>query len=171
MLPAHLLDAVHRGLADAEHSHLARTQIKLGAITRCIDCFGEHPLPAQAVVEGEFRSHAPGVLAIPKHALLPLLRVGAGADVPGKSSHVAEQERRESEALLDRATLHDLPRVAVCEGQFPGAMIVARHPQLQRIPDVRAELVTVVADDLRCVVHELILLLALREGAVALIDA
>ena len=142
------------------------TMIGKAAFVFTVDVLGEINFPAQAVVQSQFRSYAPGVLAVIEHSMLPLGSIGTGADVAAQLGNVAQQERREIKAAV--ATVRGRWLI---EGVDAGSVGVARHAQVLRVPNVRTELELVVAFHLRHVGDPLELLLAFDQGTIATRDA
>ncbi len=59
----------------------------------------------------------------------------------------------------------------VVEIELPGTVRIAGHAQVVRVANICAELERMIPPNLRPVVHELVLMLALRERAVTLIHS
>ena len=72
--------------------------------------------------------------------------------------------------LLQLAVKYDLPRAVLAERKFARTMSIARHSQVERAAHVDAELERVIAEELRQVANELILLLILIQRTVTASD-
>ena len=108
-------------------------QIKSRAVAGAVHGLGEDHFPAQAEGDGQLRSGAPFILPVPEEAaLLAFLGVGAGADVAVEVGHVAQQEGGKTIPGDWRFWPADgnVAGDAAVEGEFAGAVAVARHAEI-----------------------------------------
>ena len=152
-------------VAHAAHPDLAGVDVQPAAVARLVDRLRVVDVGAQAVVEGQLRGGAPGVLDVVEVPPLALPRVRARADEALEEGHVAQEEGGEAEPAAVRAA-----RPVVAEAELARPVGVARDAQVVGAADVDAELHGVVAEHLREVRDDLPLLLVLGQRAVAAID-
>src|SRR4029077_7483511 len=127
----------------------------------------EVDFPAQAQVQGELGSYAPGVLAVEEPSLLALGGVGRawkirGVDVACERGNLSQQERCKVQTAI--------PAVRCSLGTevvFSRAVVVAGDAQVHGVTDVATELNLVIAFQLGPIVDELELLFAFGERTIA----
>src|SRR5437667_2325941 len=109
------------------------------------------------------------VLTVEKQSRLSLVRVKRIADVTLEVAGQTEQKSSQGSPAIRSTSYGPLSSVVV-EIELAGAVRIAGHTQIVSVPNVGTEFYGVLAANVRPVVHELILVLLLGEGAVALID-
>ena len=144
-------------------------QVQGGAVTRSVYTLWEYHFPAETHRDGPLGGRTPFVLSIPEKALLPLLSVRAGAYVTLEAGHIAQQKRREADAVFGATVGRHVLGGPATKGQLTGTMAVAGYAKVLSVAEVRSKLETVLAHCLGDVVNELILRLGLCERAVALV--
>src|SRR5205823_861374 len=124
---------------------------------------GEVVLPAQAVVDGQLLRSPPSILAIEEPTLLTLGSVEGSRriDVAVHEAHISEEQACEIQTARTC-----VGRELLAEVQLTRTVRVTGEAEVLRIANISAELHLVVANDLRPVVDELVLLLALGERTV-----
>ena len=150
---------------DARNSNDSFIEIRESTLLLAINGFWKIDFPAQPVIEGQLRGHAPSVLAIEEPPLLPLGGVEARAHKAIKVGHIAEQERGQVKAAVSRVR-----RATGIEFQLTGAVRIARHPEVLRITNVCSELDLVIPLDARPVIHNLELIFLFGQWTVATTD-
>src|SRR5215472_6944748 len=105
------------------------------------------------------------VLTVEENARLRLIGVERVANVALEVAGQTEQKSSQP-----RPTVLCWPlRSVVVEIELAGTVRIAGHTQVVRVANVRTELNTVLSADVRPVIHELVLMFAFRQWAIALI--
>src|SRR3984957_879107 len=153
--------AVGSDTADSSYADNSGVQIGEPAVAGAVDRLRKDDVPTHAVVQGELRRYAPGILRVKSAALLAI-RCGLAVDIEAlKLSHLPLKHRGDTGA---RAR-------AVAERQQTGAIRVTRIPQIEGIAQIGAKPDRVIAEVPRPVVVELQHLFALLQRAVATLFA
>src|SRR5262245_21101390 len=84
--------AAETGTAEADSAYLARIEVQETGVAGLVDRLRIDNVQAQAVVDGQLRRQAPGVLPVIEMTPLPFTGVRAGTDVTPEARNVAEQE-------------------------------------------------------------------------------
>ncbi len=151
--------------AVASYPNHSFRQDRKTAVTFGVHKFRSVVLPAQAVVDGQFMSRTPRILAVEEVTILGLhrVRLAGGSHIPVHLAHFREEERGQ----VHSADTEPIAGSVVFEVHLAGAVGVGWNAQVGGVPQVRAELELVIAQNLRPVVNELLALFLLDQGAIA----
>ncbi len=167
VVPALLYIQVRPVISVTGDADIPRAKIEQTSTSFAIDRFREIPLPAQAIVESEFRCQSPLVLSIVEKALLPFLRISELGLSALECGYIAEQERGKTQTRRSSSIGRVKNSRSPCLGKvvITGAQIVIVEPDevVQPIAEVNPEFDIVVANLVRPVIHDLILAGILQE--------
>src|ERR1700749_4958702 len=102
MLVLHVDVEVVSKASVARYTDIAGIQVEQASLAFAGDGLREIQIPAQAIVQGQCRCHAPLVLSIKEPPLLPLGGGGVLNDGTKESIHIAQCEGGEAYALATR---------------------------------------------------------------------
>src|SRR5258708_1280883 len=124
--------------------------------------FGDINFPAESQIYSQLRSYSPGILTVEKESRLRFSRACRDADVTTEVAGCTQQEASEPDSANRPRTFRDV----VGEAHISGPVIIARHTQVVRPPQVSPKLDLVVALNLCTVMPERELIFLLRQRAV-----